>query len=489
MREQALKKVSVTGGAAITLCKAGDIYGVSWYEDTILFGYGTSGILAVSENGGTPEALFKPETGDIADSPQMLPGGDAVLYAALKLPDWTSGTDRWDKADIVVYSCKIGKRMVLVHGGSAPRYVPTGHIVYALGTNLLMRPFDLKRLKVMGGPTIILEGVMRSENAGTGAANFAFSDDGTLVFITSSSISSAADRGVLALVDRGGNREVLGLPPGSYSFPRLSPNGKQLAVVTNDDGGTIWIYDLSGRSALRRLTLEGSNSFPVWSPDGKQLAFYSNRDNKPGIFVQAADGSSTAERLTGLPAATGGYIPNSWSPDGKFLAFTAFMNDYSLWTVPLAGERKAQLFMDLPSSVEAHAAFSPDGHWVAYMSGNVSTFNIYVQPLPKTGAARYQISREGRYDVPVWSPDGKELFFGEMNAESLVAVPIQTQPTLSFGQPVPLPIERIIQPSGGRAYDIMPDGKRFLVKLRETQTQEQPHPVQQVNIVLTGLKN
>ncbi len=491
-QDSTLKKVAVTGGAAFTLCKASNPFGASWQDNTIIFGQGSNGIFAVPATGGLPEVWVKLEPGEVADSPQILPGGDAVLFAVARSTA-TAGvpvTSGWDKADVVVYSRKTGKRKVLVPGGSAPLYVSTRHIVYALGKTLLMVPFDLGRLETTGSPNPILEGVMRASVGTTGAADFDFSMDGTLVYIPSSSGSIDTDRRVLALVDRTGKAEVLGIPPGPFEFPRLSPNGTQLAVVTSDDGGTIWIYDMSGKGALRRVTFEGLSSFPVWSPDGKRLAFYSIRENKPGIFLQAVNGTGAAQRLAGIPPADD-YIPNSWSPDGKNLAFTVNKaGDYGIWTVPLTSEQKAQVFTDLPISTQAHAAFSPDGRFIAYMSGESggqvsSMFNIYVQSFPKIGAAKYQISGEGGLnDAPVWSRNGKELFYWNSTSQRLMAVPIQTEPSFSFGQPVPLPIEGMIQSMGGRRYDVMPDGRRFLVMLPENQTQEQRRRVLQINVIL-----
>jgi serine/threonine protein kinase/Tol biopolymer transport system component len=479
----ALKKIAATGGATVTLCRASLPYGVSWRGDTLVFGQGPAGILAVSASGGTPEAWVKLQPGEVASSPEILPSGDAVLFAVFKSSTSRSASFVWDRADIEVYSRKTGQRKVLVQGGSAPHYVPSGHLIYALGPNLMMVPMNLEHLEVTGGPIPILEGVMRASGQGTDAADFAFSEDGTLLYIPGG-LATAMNRHVLALVDRSGKREVLGVPPGAYEIPRLSRDGKQLAVVTSDEGISIWIYELSGKSALRRLTFDGSSTYPLWSPDSRQIAYYSNRDNKPGIFLQAADGSGTAERVTNLPPGQS-LIPNSWSPDGRTLAISASAagNDYGVWTAPLGGGGKPELFYDVPASVQASAAFSPDGRWLAYVSSESGNKNlVYVNPFPRTGSARYQVSRENGI-APLWSPDGKELFYYQPDLRRLVAVPVQSQSALSFGQPVPLPIEDIYQPTGSRQYDVTPDGKRFLVTLEETQPGEQRRPNQQINLV------
>jgi eukaryotic-like serine/threonine-protein kinase len=475
-----LKKIAIAGGPAVTLCRVTAFpYGVSWQGDTIVFGQ-TTGIWAVKESGGAPELLVKPEPGERLSGPQILPGGSEILFAGSNRR--TAGGFSFDNADIIVHSRKTGRRKVLVRGGCAPHYLSSGRLIYASGNNLMMVPVDLDRLEKRGNPVPVLEGL--ANGAGGGVVSYAVSEDGTLVYVPSSSLPSISNQQVLALVGRDGKRQLMGLPPGSYSYPRVSPDGSQIAVKTNDEGGIIWIYDLSGKNALRKLTLEGTNSYPVWSPDSKRLAFFSIREDKPGIFVQAADGSGAAERLPGLPESQD-YVATSWSPK-KILAFHTYnkANDLGIWTVSLAGERKAELFIDVPGSSQADGGFSPDGRWIAYNSNELGSLQLYVEPYPKTGASRYQISREGKNYGTVWSADGKELFFYQMDSERLVAAPIRTNPSFSFGRPVPLPIEGIIQIEGPRNWDLMPDGKRFLVVLPDTQAALQSRPIQKINIVL-----
>jgi len=433
----------------------------------------------VPATGGASEVWVKLEAGERADGPQILNGGKAVLFSLTK----GAGRTGWDQAEIVVLVRESGERKVVLSGGSAARYVSTGHIIYALADDVLAVPFDLETLEKKGGPVPIVEGVMRAAGAGTAAANFAVSNDGTLTFIPSNNQVATPQR-VLALVDRTGKRELLGVPPGSYEYPRLSPDGKQVAVETADERSTIWIYPLSGTGALRRFTFEGLNRGPTWSPNSRRIAYASSRGGKLGIFVQSADGSGTPEELPNLPPGTA-YRPRSWSPDGKTLAFSVSKTpaDWGIWTVPVQGQGKADLFADVTPSLQENAAFSPDGRWIAYGSNESGNrFQIYVQPFPKTGAAKYQISREGG-EAPLWSPDGKELFYYQTETRSLLAVPIQTQPTFTFGNPVPIPIERIVQGNTGRRYDITPDGMRFLVLLPADQSDESRQTLK-INVVL-----
>src|SRR5205085_12138325 len=158
-------------------------------------------------------------------SPQILPGGKAVLFSATN----AVGRDRWDKADVAVYSRDTGKRKVVFQGGSAARYEPTGHIVFAVANNLMALPSDIARLQAKGGPVPIAEGLIANP---LGTGNFDFSSTGTFVYIPSDTSFTATAPRMLAFVDRKGKSEVIAIPPGAYDQPRLSWDGKALAVVT-----------------------------------------------------------------------------------------------------------------------------------------------------------------------------------------------------------------------------------------------------------------
>ena len=262
-RDAQLKKIPVTGGAPVKLCDAGFPFGASWGgDDTIVFGR-PEGILRVSANGGAPEVLVEAEEAEQVHGPQILPGGESVLFTTTR----ATGASRWDQAEIVVQSLVTGERKVLWSGGADARYLPTGHIVYALEDDLFAFPFDLARLEVAGGPVPIVEGVRRAANA-QASAHYGFSERGSLVYVGG---GDAADRlGVLALADRRGVVSALDVPPAHYRSPRVSPDGENVAVETREnDGGTIWVYELSGDTAIRRLTHEGNRTRPIWTPKGR----------------------------------------------------------------------------------------------------------------------------------------------------------------------------------------------------------------------------
>ena len=474
--DDAIKKIPITGGAAVTLCAACATtlgYGVSWEGSTIVFVRNRQEILSIPESGGKPEVWVKVNPDEAVSSPQLLPGGESMMFNIAKA-DAT-----WDKADIVVFSRKSGQRKVLIPGGSSARYVPTGHIVYALGPNLYAIQFDLHSLTTTGGPVPVLENIMRSQlelaGAATNPTNFDFSKNGTLIYVPRSSTQVAEQR-ILAVADRSGKTSVLpGLGPGLYGRPRVSPDGR--SVVLGMDDGSISIYDVSGKSQLRRLTFEGTSIGPIWSPDGRRIAYRSSRDGRFGIFLQAADGGGSVERLT--TAASGILVqdyPFTWSPDGNNVVFT---RDNRLWTISLIGDRKIEA---LSENNSYNATFSPDGKWLAYVSSDRVGTHVYIQEFPK--GTRYQVSQEPS-NAPLWTRDQKELLYYQNDSGKLVAVRIQTQPSFSVGEPAIVPIDRMIQPQGSpREYDTLPDGRLVVILPTPQNGETGPRPTQQINVVL-----
>jgi FAD/FMN-containing dehydrogenase len=190
--------------------------------------------------------------------------------------------------------------------------------VYALRGTLFAVRFNLDKLEVVGGPVPVVEGVRRSTAAVSGSAHFDFSGSGSLVYLPGPASMGAQD---LFLFDRKGNWEALKLPPGTYRYPRVSPDGKRVAVESSDDKEAfISVYDLSGTSSPRRLTFGSNNRFPIWSADGKRVAFQSDRNRSPAIFWQPIDGGP-AEPLTKADPGTS-HVPEAWSPVSDVVLFS-----------------------------------------------------------------------------------------------------------------------------------------------------------------------
>jgi Tol biopolymer transport system component len=265
----------------------------------------------------------------------------------------------------------------------------------------------------------------------------------------------------LGLLDTQKGVQPLKLQPRSYRYPRVSRDGKWIAVEAADgQSEDIWIYERSGASAMRKLTSGGRNRYPVWSPDGMFVAFQSDREGNRGLFRQRADGSGTAERLATADAGTS-HVPNSWSPDGKTLLFEIVSDDASprqLWSLAL-GENKRVRVGDIqaPTLSTVEATFSPNGRWFAYRSQSNGAPALSVQPFPPTGAA---IHIAETVVHPVWSHDGRTFFFNRMSTGEFFATAVTSDSTFTFSTPRQLAVGFAERESNSSLtnHDITPEG-------------------------------
>lgn len=264
----------------------------------------------------------------------------------------------------------------------------------------------------------------------------------------------------LVWVDRAGNEQPLSAPSRAYANPRISPDGRRLAVTVEGQPEHIWLCDLPACSTLTQFTSQGtSNDIAAWTPDGRRIAFRSNTVGV-GVFWQMADGSGGRERLTPLSAL--GPQPRSFSQNGQLLAVfvgtPATAGD--IWFLRM-DDREAFPFLATPA-LEGAPRFSPDGQWLAYISSESGRVEVYVQQLAGI-RGKWPISTGGGVE-PVWNPNGQELFYRSGNR--MMAVAITTKPNFAAGQPRML-FERqygLTQlPATNQAYDVSPDGQRFLM--------------------------
>jgi Tol biopolymer transport system component len=340
---------------------------------------------------------------------------------------------------------------------------------------------------VTGGPVPILEGVRRAiaSNSGGASAYFGFSGNGALVYIPDRPLGNT-ELLTVAMVDRTGARKPLDIPAGGHATPRISPNGKQLALVTDDlKESVVWIYDLGRAVPGRRLTFGGRNLRPIWSKDGQNVAFSSERAGW-SAYWQPADGSGSAQPLFRPERGMFRLQSESWSPDGKTLIFVANPGDAtsSIWMTSPSAVQKPQQLVAAPST---HPNLSLDGRWLAYASGESGRLEVYVQPFPLTGA-KYQVSTAGG-DRPLWSPDGKQLFYVSTGAvRQILAVDVQTQPNFVIGKTTPLPIQGLVE-TGPRNYDITPDGKYFVALFPQSQPSSDKPPPEQIYITLNWFED
>ena len=441
-----LLKVPINGGPALNLAPAAPFSSAYWGADGKITLGSTSGLQQISDNGGAARPFTHLRTGESSHRlPSALPGGRGMLFEAGTGPQ---------QAKIVLYAAAANEYRDLIPAGNAPRYSPTGHVVFAQAGTLFAVPFSLDTLTTTGDPVPVVRNVLQNN---PGFAYYDFSANGTLVYV--SGVAGAAR--TLTWVARNGTEQPLPAPAREFDWPRLSPDGRRIAVEV---GGQTWVYDTE-RDTLTRLTFEGvQNDSPAWSPDGSRIVVRSNRAGTGSIFWQMADGSGGVERLsTGIQVAD---TPGSFSPDGQFVAF--FRTDpktaRDIWVLSLKDQTRSP-FLVTPAT-EGAPRFSPDGHFIAYVSDESGRPEIYVQPFPGPGG-KWQISTEGGIE-PVWNRNGRELFY--RNRNRMMAVPVTTQPTFSAGHPSMLFEGEYLAspfPATGVTYDVTADGQRFLM-VKET---------------------
>jgi Tol biopolymer transport system component/predicted Ser/Thr protein kinase len=463
-----LKKISVLGGAAMAICDAPSLRGGSWGEDdNIIFtpsGGAGIGLSRVSAAGGKIEPLTKPnDKGEQSHRwPQLLPGGKTVLFTGS-----TSNTS-YDNASLEVLTLKTGAIKVLQSGGYFGRYLADGgtegHLVYIHEGVLFGVPFDPDTLKVNGTPSPLLEDV--AGDASTAGGQFDVSSTGTLVY--RSGKATASTYPVVTLYSSG-KTEPLVPAAGLYFTPRFSPDGKKLALsITAGKGTDLNVWDPQ-REAMTHLTFNGQDNFnPVWTPDGKHIVFRSLVNGATTILWIRSDGAGDAQPLYQSKNMT---FPSSFSPDGRRLAFTEHFpeTNVDLYTLPLdltdpehPKPGKPEKFWASPKA-DAVPMFSPDGHWIAYLSNEPGQFEIFVRPFPGPGGV-WQVSVGGG-QYPFWSRDGKQLFYLDTANRIFVVDYAAKGDTFTAGKPGPWS-ETPARTAGGSGLvpiDLAPDGKHFAI--------------------------
>ena len=464
-----LKKISVHGGAAVTLCDAPFGRGGSWGQDGSIIAalQTTSGLFRIPNIGGTPQLLTKP--GDKGERthrwPQVLPGGQAVLFTAHNV------VAEFDDANLEVLSLSAGQTKIVQRGGYFGRYLPTGHLVYIHQGTLFGAPFDLEQLEVKGTPVPLVEDVAANINFGGG--QFDFSQNGVFACLTGK-VSGVATP--VLWLDKAGQKQPLVATPGHYLSPRFSPDGKRLAVAV---GGVakadVWVHDLQRETAAKLTFVGEKNLYPVWAPDGKHLAYQSGPQGS--IMWIRADGAGEPYLLL---ESKGIAVPYSFSPDGRWLAFgeMAIGTGYDLWMLPLemtdpdhpkAG--KPELFLGT-SATEISPTFSPDGRWIAYQSNESGFSQVYVRPFAigssqvSSGAGgKWLISNDGG-TFPRWSRAGRELLYESTAGYIMVADYVVEGDSFRPGKPRRWVDTKFLPFRIFSAFDLAPDSKRIAIVLR-----------------------
>jgi serine/threonine-protein kinase len=474
-----LKKISAEGGVPVTLSDTRSLGG-SWGDDgNIVASLGVGvGLSRIPAEGGEPVPLTKVnrDKGEFAHRwPQVLPGSQAVLFTVY------AGALDPNNYDIDVLVPKTGERRTVYRGGYFARYLPSGHLVFVHQNTLFAAPFDLRRLALAGSPQPVVEGIRNQFDEG---GYFDFSQNGTFVYLSG---KGELPRSIFWM-DAAGHTQPLQPTPGLYGHPRFSPDGKRLAFSLDDGQGhmDIWLHDVERNTTARLTSLPGRNFLPVWTPDSKSIVFSNFSASNSAIYWMRSDGSGEAQPMTNVENQ---WRPQAISPDGKWLAVIepAGSGGVPILMVPIEGDQDhPRLGKPVPFLLTPHVtispAFSPDGRWVAYRSGEPGKRGIWVRSFPGPGG-QWQVST-GQDEFPIWSRNGHELFFltdnrimvagYTANGDSFVPDKPRVwseRPLLDLGSP-PVP-----------TYDAAPDGKHFAVVLYADGTAEEK-PITHVTFLL-----
>jgi Tol biopolymer transport system component len=421
-----LRKISISGGGSTTLADGiAGLKGADWGDDGWIY-YCPSpafGLWRVRADGGAPEKLTDPDAAKGEKThrwPAVLPGSRAVLFVV-----GTSSITSFDDARIEALRLSDRSRHTLISGGTSPRFLPTGHLLYERAGQLLAIPFDPDRLTVNGAPVTVADGIADFPAAGT--SYHVVSSNGTLFYAPRQAAPPASS---IVAVNARGQESKLADATFVPSAGSVSPDGRLLAV--DPDGATqqIAIVDLA-RNRMQRITFAWDNASPLFTADGARLIFRSNAGGGVRrLHWQAADGSGVAEALS--TSATADEIPTSIH-DGRLLFEDLDpVTRTDIWLLSLA-DRKREPFLKTPFD-EAGARFSPDGRWIAYQSNQSGAWEIYLQPFAASGH-RVQVSQGGGVRV-MWQPDGRGLTY--LRGRDVMRVSFSGSPAGEVGQPVRL---------------------------------------------------
>src|SRR5580700_10735991 len=446
--ETKLKTIDLSGGTAQVVCDATLGRGAAWGPgDVILFSAGPiSPLLRVNASGGTPSAFTTIDAAQHTSHrwPFFLPDGKHVLYLAMHHDPTKSGNNT------IYYASLDGKEnRPLFHSQTNAIYAD-GFLLFGRGDQLIAQAFNPSSGKLSGNPQNVLTGVMN--DAATWHMDASASEDGLLIFA-----SGASGDVQLVWVDRNTKQiSTIADKLTDLQSAALSPEGDRVAMQINAGETDIWVLDLA-RGVRTRLTFGPvGNTAPQWSPDGVWVAYESARDRRYGIYRKHSDGSGVEELLVSDELTI---VPTDWSRDGKFLLYMRPLSgvgpSHQTWSLPLEGDRKPALVLERGGD----AKLSPDGRWLAYVSGESGTVQVYVVAFGG-GQGKWQISANGGV-MPRWSKDGKELYYFDPTY-SLLAVPVNAAGSaLQFGTPQTL-VSNWTVPSAP-LYDVSPDGKKILL--------------------------
>jgi serine/threonine-protein kinase len=444
-----VKKVALAGGAPEVLCAfTNEAHAGIWREDGYLYVHGD---FRVSERGGAREEVpeLKRKDGWLVSS-TAVPGGQHLVYDA-----WTSDVLSGDFSPLELFSTATKSFRTLAVRGHNPRFLPPGYLVFAREAGLHVVAFDARQGEIRSEPAPVIDGVRGS--AAWRVAHYSVSTNGTLVYAAGGRL----DHTIPAWVTRDGKVTKLPMASRLYGQPRLSPDGRRLAVEMPDAQDAIWIFDTETGTGVK-LTEPGTNRHPVWMPDSQQLIFTSYRDEHWEIHqkdLSRADQPSVLLLRSNRPRSR--LWPEACSPDSRVLVVVSAEESGNLTSsfLHLVGDRTAEP-LGLPPDVWA-IDFSPDGQWITYNWGGSGEIHSYIRRFP-TGEEKQVSTVTG--EEPRWSAKGDELFY--RYGDTWYSVTVTLKPSMSAYLPRKL-FSGGFYNAPGLSYAVAPDAQRFLVFVPE----------------------
>jgi serine/threonine-protein kinase len=472
-----LRKIAVGGTALQSLADAPFERGGDWADDGYIYftPNNLGAIWRVPEGGGAATEVTQRDTGagEISHRwPHVVAGGGPLLFS-----DWSGPGN--DEQNIAMQAMGQTSHRLLVKGGNAPHYAAkAGLLLYAHIGELVAVPWRPSQTDLGRAVPISMPERVNDFGGNEGTGNYALSASGTLAYLAGGRSRNARR---LVWVDRGGTIEPASLPERDYENVLFAPDGNRAVVQIRDKTTDLWIFDV-GRNTLTPIgNSAGSSQSPVWSADGARIIYRATQSGFRNVFWRPADGSGSEERLTTNADAIDS--PTSVSPDGHWLLFNENSaretGGVGIWLMRLDGDRRPRHLFET-SAGESDGQVSPDGKWVAFQAPVSSRQEVYVSPFPGPGPRR-QISTDGGVE-PLWSSDGRELFF--QSGSKLMAAGVTTGATFSAGVPRVLHEGRFLSSINGNTdWTLTRDGKRFL----RIQQVEPERAVTRIDLVLNFL--
>jgi eukaryotic-like serine/threonine-protein kinase len=454
-----LKTVDLNGHIPKTIASVPvSVAGGTWSRSgSILFSDWETGLYRVDRAGGRVTAVAKVNrsAGELVQGlPQFLPDGQHFLFFLRSANE--------DQTGSYVGSLDSPQRIRLLSQSSLPViYSSEGYLLYVLDDILMAQRFDPSRLKVTGEPMVVARNVSAPDHA-----------NGQMVSASANLLTfRSSKKQQLAWFDRNGIRAESVLGSKALRSPMLS--GDQKELVAMDDGPRIWMVDLTRNAATR---FEGEGIDPLWSPDGNRIAFESF--SRLTLYVRNITSPMQDQVVVNDNERK---ILSDWSPAGDYLVYTTLnpSTKMDLVLLPMSGDKKPIPLLHTPFN-ESQGRIAPNGRWIAYVSDESGTAEVYVQRFPSLGDKRI-VSIGGGVE-PMWRQDGKELFYLSPDY-SVISVPFEpTEPPL-IGQPKPLFRPPVSTEIARNHYVVSPDGQRFLINV-----EDQSRSLSQISIMVNWLQ-